>query len=157
MKGKESWEKLETARKELAQKLDKAVGAMGQLLGPLKGLDDDQKAAVVALVRLTRTAMLAERPAAKVDKGILQRFEGAIYQYCPDLKVLPSMGDPCFEATLEYLKALKSCKDEEEPRDEDECWEAHGPGGAATECAMKELEEAFPGILGEDPFPQPIK
>jgi len=158
--GKKSKQELENARKKLANELDKFVKASRNLLEPLKGLNDTQIAALVTLGYSMRVIMLAGRPTAKVDKVILSRFKEVVDEVCPPLGNVAISKDPCFEATVSYLSALKKCEDD--GRDEDECFEAWGPGGQAVMCTMKELEnmrgqlaDIFGRLKPPRPFPWP--
>jgi hypothetical protein len=158
--GNENRRELEEARQQLARELDSLVKASGDLLEPLKGLDESQIAAVVTLGFAMRVVMLAGRPAAKIDRGILTQLEETIYEVCPPLGSISISRDPCLEASIQYAQALKECQDE--GRDEDNCPEAWGYGGQTVMCAMKEVEEMkrqIEDILGgmepPRPFPWP--
>ncbi len=153
---------LDTARQELANELDKLVKVSRNLLEPLKNLDESQIAALVTFDHLMRIVQLAGRPAANIDEEILNRLNGVINEICPPLARVGIIKDPCFEASISYVSALKKCREEDPPRDEDECFEAWGPGTQAVMCTMRELEEMkgqIGDILGRlkppSPFPWP--
>lgn len=155
-------QELENAREKLANELDEFVKASRNLLEPLKELNETQIAALVTLGFSIRVILLAGRPTANIDQGILAGFKEVVDEICPPLGKVAISKDPCFDATVSYVSALKKCKDEDPPRDEDECFEAWGPGAQAVMCTMKELEEMkgqladiFGRLKPPRPFPWP--
>ena len=132
---------LKNARQLLSNELHKFVKASGNLLEPLKELNDTQVAALVTLGFSIRIIMLAGRAATNLHKDILRDFKEVVDEICPPLGKVAIDQDPCFESTVSYVSALKSCEDEDPPRDEEECFEAWGPGAQAVMCIMKELED----------------
>lgn len=151
---------LEDARKKLASELDKFMQVSRNLLEPLKELNEYQIAALVTLAYSMRVIMLARRPATKIPEGILARFKEVVDEYCPPLRELAISKDPCLEATLSYIEALKKCQDE--GLTEDDCPDAWEHGGRAVMCTMKELEEMkgklgdiFGGLKPPRPLPWP--
>ena len=136
---KKDVKRLKIAREKLAKQLNGLIKASEKLLEPLKDLDEEQTAALVALVYSTRLIMFAGRPAAKLDKRILARFKRAVDEICPPLGTISVSRDPCFEASVQYVQALKKCEDE--GRSEEECFEAGRYGAQAVGCTMEELEE----------------
>ena len=159
---KKDRESLDKARQMLANELNKLAKVSGSLLEPLKDLDELQIAALVTFGHLIRIIQLAGRPTMNIDEGILNRLNGIIDGICPPLGRVELSRDPCFDASVSYASALQKCRDEDPPRDEDECFEAWGPGAQSVMCTMRELEE-MKGQLGDifgrlrppRPFPWP--
>ncbi len=159
---KKSGVSLDTARQELANELDKLVKVSRNLLEPLRKLHESQIAALVTFGHLMRIVQLAGRPSANIDEGTLDRLNGVIDEICPPLGRAGITKDPCFDASITYVSALKKCQEEDPPRDEDECFEAWGSGAQAVMCTMKALEE-MKGQIGDIlgrlkppiPFPWP--
>ena len=123
-------QKVLDARKSLEESLNQVVGATGKLLEPLEGLSDEQRDAVVMLGLLTQGIMLAKRPAANMQEDILVAFKDEVDSICPPLGTLAISRDPCFEATVAYLLALKDR--EEKGLTEAECPKSGGPGAVAV-------------------------
>ncbi len=154
---KEGRQELLDARKSLEESLNQVVGATSKLLEPLKGLSDEQRDAVVMLGLMMQGVALAKRPPAKMSEDILVQFKEELDGICPPLGKVAISKDPCFEATVSYLSALKKCEDE--GRNEDECPDAWGPGGMAVMCTMKMLEEMkteIGALLRRQKPPKPI-
>lgn len=154
---KKNKQELENSRQKLENELDGYVKVLGNLLEPLKELNETQVAALVTLGFSMRAIMLAGRPTARIDEGILARFKEVVDEICPPLGKVTISKDPCFEATVSYLSALKECEDE--GRNEDECPKAWGYGAQAVMCTMKELEEMkgqLVDIFGRLKPPRPI-
>lgn len=154
---KEDRNKLQEARGSLAQSIDQIVNATPQFLEPLKDLSADQKGAVVILGMLVQSIALAKRPHTKVSEISLATFQREVDGICPPLGKIAIAEDPCFDATVSYISALKDCEDE--GRDEEDCPEAWGPGAQAVMCAMEKINEMKRGIgelLGRQDPPKPI-
>lgn len=154
---KEERQKLLKARKSLEQSLKQVAVATGKLLEPLRGLSDEQRDSVVMLGLIMQGIALAKRPQAKMSEDILVQFKHEIDGICPPLGEVSISKDPCFEATVSYLSALKECEDE--GRNEDDCPKAWGPGYQAVVCTMKMIEEMKREIgirLGRQRPPKPI-
>lgn len=153
----ESRRELLEVRKSLEGILNHVVSATARLLEPLKGLSDEQRDAVVILGLVMRGIALAKRPPAKTSEAILVRFKEEINEICPPLGEVALSKDPCFEATVSYLLALKKCQDE--GHNEGECPDAWGPGATAVMCTMKMIEEMKTDIgtlLGRQRPPKPV-
>jgi hypothetical protein len=153
---------LENARQKLANELDKLVKVSENLLAPLKAVNENQMAALVMLGFSVRLILLAGRPTANLDQRILEDFKVVIDDICPPLGEVAISKDPCFETSISYASALQQCQNEDPPRDEDECFEAWGPGAQAVMCTMRELEEMrgrlediFGRLKPPRPFPWP--
>jgi len=154
---REKGQQLEDARKALEEKLDQIVSSTGYLLEPLKTLSELQIGAVVTLGLLMQGVRLANRPAARLREDILARFSEEVDSICPPLGKITVSEDPCFEATVQYLLALKKC--EEKGIEEALCRDAHGPGAGAVYCTMEEIENLQGVIedwLGRFDPPRPI-
>ncbi|UCC40309.1 MAG: hypothetical protein JSV96_02310 [Candidatus Aminicenantes bacterium] len=154
---KEGREKLLELRASLEKSLKQVVGATGKLLEPLRGLSDEQRDSVVMLGLIMQGIALVKRPAARIGEDILVQFKQEIDGICPPLGEITISKDPCFEATVAYLTALKKCQDD--GLSEEECPEAHGPGGAAVMCTMKKIDDMKREIgtmLGRQRPPKPI-
>ena len=159
---KERRQELFEARKSLEKILSQVAGATGKLLETLKELSDEQRDAVVILGMITQGIALAKRPQTNMSENILIQLKEEIDGICPPLGKLAISKDPCFEATVSYVSALKKCEDE--GRDEDECYDAWGPGYAAVMCTMKMIEEMkreigtlLNGQRPPKPIPWPIE
>lgn len=149
-------EKLEQARGNLTKQLEQLVGATGYLLEPLKSLKEDQVAAVVMLSLLTNEIMGARTVLPKTGKILVDRFKKELVGICPEFgRVIRT--DPCFDATVGYLGALKKCEDE--GRSERNCPEALNYEGKMAHCVMERVEERRRIIVdilkGQKP-PRPI-
>lgn|GEM_PF-2311399 len=162
--GKEERASLDTARRELANELGKLEKVSRDLLEPLKTLDERQVVALVALVHFIRIVQLAGRPAAKIDEAVLTRLDGMIGEIRPPLGKAQITKDPCLEATASYLSALQECREEDPPKDEDECPDAWGPAGQSLTCTMEALEEMKGQLIDmigrlepPGPIPWPIR
>jgi len=136
---KEKRKRAEQARKELIGKLEPMIKATSYLLEPLKSLSEEQVAAVVTLSLLTQGVMSAARMLPKSKKDIVGRFTKELVGICPEFQ-RSIRSDPCFDAEVSYVSALKKCQDE--GRGEDDCLEAHGWMSALASCGMKELEKS---------------
>lgn len=142
---KKNKQELENARKKLAIEIDNYVKALGNLLKPLKDLNESQIAALIALGFSIRIIMLVRRPTTRIDEMIFKRFKEVIDDICPPLGKVTISKDPCFDATVSYLSSLKQCQ--HEGRDEDKCFEAWEPGAQALNCTMKELDRMKKQLL----------
>ena len=157
MMEKERKQELFEARKSLEKILGQVVGATGKLLEPLRKLSDEQRDAVVILGLIMRGIVLAKRPTTKMSEDILIQLKEEVDGICPPLGGVAISKDPCFEASVSYVSALKECEDE--GRDEDECPDAWGPGYAAVMCTMKMIEEMkreIGTLLNRQKPPKPI-
>jgi len=156
--GKQDRERLLEARKSLEISVGQVADATSRLLEPLRDLNDEQRDAVVMLGLLIQGIALIKRPPAMMSEDILLRFKEELDAICPPLGEVALSMDPCFDATVSYLSALKDCEDE--GRSEAECPEAWGPGAQAVMCTMKMLEEkikpAIGTLLGGQKPPKPI-
>jgi hypothetical protein len=144
-------------RKLAEQAFGEVLHATKELLAPLKDLTVPQKDAVVALGLLARVASLGRRPSINVPQAVLEQFAADVDRVCPPLGKGAVSKDPCLEATLSYMSALKDC--EEDGRTEDKCQEAWGPAAAALACVMKEIDGLKREIgerLGRQVPPRPI-
>ena len=154
---KEGIQELLDARKSLEESLNQVVGATSKLLEPLKGLNDDQRDAVVMLGLMMQSITLAKRPPAKISEYILVQFKEELDEICAPMGKVAISKDPCLEATASYLSALKKCEDE--GQNEANCPDAWGPASSAVMCTMKIIEEMKTDIVallvGQKP-PKPI-
>jgi len=140
---KEKRKRAEQARKELRKKLEPMIKATSYLLEPLKSLNEEQVAAAVTLSLLTQGVTGAARVLPKSGKDIVASFKKELVGVCLEFgRVIRS--DPCFDAEVAYVSALKKCEDE--GRSEGDCWEAHGQMGTLAQCGMKKLEK-LKGII----------
>lgn len=149
--------KLQEAREAIAESVDQLIKATPQLLKPLEDLSPMQKDAVAILGMLIQSIALAKRPHTKISESDLNVFKEEVDGICPPLGAFTISEDPCFSATVDYLSALMKCEDE--GRDEEECFEAFGPGAQAVMCAMEKIEEMkheIGGLLGRQDPPGPI-
>ena len=156
---KSDMESLTKARQDINTEYKKFAKAAGQLLEPLKKIDDKQVAALATFGYLTRAIHLANRPSLSIDSGTLKQFTDLVDQICPPLGEVSIAKDPCFEASVAYASALVSCRNDDPPRDEDECFEAWGNGAQAVMCAMQDIENmkgVIGGFLGGIRPPQPF-
>lgn len=154
---KEGRQKLLEARKSLEKSLKQVVGATSKLLEPLKGLNDEQRDAVVMLGLMVDVIALAKRPTAKLSEGVLMQFKDQVDGICPPLGEVSISKDPCLDATTSYLSALKKCQDD--GKSEAECSDAWGPGGTAVMCTMEKIETVkheIEVLLGRQVPPKPI-
>lgn len=145
------------ARKSLESSVNQVVDATRELLEPLRQLNDEQRDAVVMLGLLMQGFALTRRPPARLREDISVRFQEQLDGICPPLGTAVIAKDPCFEATVAYVSALVDC--EEDGRDEDECYDAWGPGFAAVTCAMEKIEQMKAEIgvmLARQEPPRPI-
>ena len=145
------------AGRSLEKSVSQLVGATSRLLEPLTNLNDEQRDAVVMLGLLMHGFALAKRPPTKMSENTLARFKKELDAICPPLGEVAISKEPCFEATVSYVSALKKCEDE--GRSEEECFEAWGPGAQAVMCAMKMIEELkveIGTLLGRQTPPKPI-
>lgn len=125
------------AQKKLEIKLDQMVKATDSLLEPLKKLNKEQMGAVVAFGYLIQGVKLSDP--YPFGKDIKKRFEVELHNIFPDIPFVIERSDPCFDATVEYLIALKNCS--KDHKKEEECPEAEVPGAQARVCTMKRLDK----------------
>jgi len=148
---------LQKARKAIDESFDQLIKATPQLLKPLDDLSPMQKDAVAILGMLVQSIGLAKRPHTKISDASMNVFKEVVDEICPPLGAITISEDPCFNATVDYLTALKECQDE--GKDEEDCPDAWGPGGQAVMCAMEKIEEMkheIGGLLGRQEPPSPI-
>jgi len=152
---KEKRKRAEQARMELRKKLVPMIKATSYLLQPLKSLNEEQVAAVVTLSLLTQGVTGAARVLPKSGKDIVASFKKELVEICPEFG-RSIRSDPCFDAEVAYVSALRKCEDE--GRGESECPEAYGWMGALVQCDMKKLENLkgiIKDIRGELKPPKP--
>ena len=143
-------------------KLLQMVEGSDSLLGSLKSLNDEQRAAVSTAIILTREITAIEASGARFDKKIGEKYMVVIEKYCPDLpRTSFSRGIPCFDQTVAYLSALKDC--EEDNKTESECLEAQVAGSSLAACQFDALLERI-GLIrkmfrrtGPRPLPIPYR
>lgn len=156
---RKDYEQLLMKRKQLAGRVHELADKSGELLAPLRSLTEEQATVVAILGYLWQISALARRPQFAIDKNILRRFQDQFITICPQLPPDFVMGDPCFNAMVDYGVALAKC--EGENRTEEECHESWGPLHDSLACAMAKIEElgerlkemVQPG--GEEPWPPP--
>ncbi len=139
------------------------IKSIAYIKEPLKNLTDDQRAAVSALLVITRVASQQEYSLGSKTKSLLDGIWVDIPELCPPLpeSTLKRFGD-CRDQEMDYGVSWSKCRDEE--KSEEECDEENaGELSAAVMCRMKEIEElanlikVIPGRKWPpQPFPWPI-
>lgn len=132
---------------------------------PLKNLSEEQVASVIALSYLAQGIALANSPTVTLPEDIETRFKDEIGSVSPGLS---RVGDAssiflaCFDQSVACASALASCRNEDPPRSEEDCFESWGPCGQEVMCWMRELEamrgrinDIFGGLRPPKPIPWP--
>ena len=145
----------------LAQQMVQSVAYIGE---PLKDLNDEQLAAVAALVVMTRVVAQSEGAEAISSSSLVEGFWAEIVEICPPMpkRIQRELGG-CFDEELAYAQSMSRCLDE--GKTEEECErEAAGELSAAVMCRMEQIEELkgfiwrIPGRRWPPgPFPWPVE
>jgi len=155
---KASRQHLLDTRKSLKKNLSHVANATSKLLKPLKNLSSEQKDAVVILGLIMQSITSAKQPPVRMsNKVVLTQFREILDGICPPLGTVVITRDPCIDATVSYLLALKDCEDK--GRKEADCPEAWEPGAEVSMCALKMVEEVkveIGTLLRKRKHPMPI-
>lgn len=154
--------KLKEARSSLNKELKQLAKASGELLEPLKKLDDSQIASLAAFGQILNVLGTSRQHGLGLDKASLKSLTQSLIEICPPMQEFELSRGGCLDAEIAYVSALSRCRDEDPPKTEEECPEAWGYGGQAAMCHLDQLIE-MKRNLGElwnrqkppRPFPWP--
>jgi cell division protein ZapA (FtsZ GTPase activity inhibitor) len=144
----------------LAKQMVQSVAYMGE---PLKSLNDEQLAAVAALLVMTRLAAQSEGIEALASADLSEGFWVEVPEICPPMPsaIQRKLGG-CLDEELAYAMSMAGCL--ADGKSEDECErDAAGEAAAAAMCRMRQVEE-MRRIIGRipgrqwppGPFPWPV-
>ncbi len=151
-------------REQIEQAVDRMIGLADQLLKPLSSLSDEQTRAVVALFSLTRSVEQINVTLPDRGKGALDKFRtelgkanSMLANICPVPPTRELSLDPCFQAQMDYGKALAECE-KEGKHDDADCPDAWKYTAILLDCAMQKIEsmrKEIDIILGGRHGPRP--
>jgi hypothetical protein len=122
----------------LEHELNYLVEITNNFVEPMKKLDEIQIAIMSILLWQVQSITRGSIVLGKRGEVILNQYIAKLSEICPDLPKIELIGDPCFDAEVGYVSALKKCRDE--GIREEECDEANGYMGVLMDCAMAKIE-----------------
>lgn len=128
-------------RAQLAQATKRLQSAVEPVAAPLRNLNEEQRASVVALFYLTSSLRVANTAHAQSPQESVTQFGHALGTVSPQLTPIGeprAVGNPCFGESISCASALAGC--EKKGVNEQDCKESYVPCGQQVACAMREIE-----------------
>lgn len=144
------------------EEMHRVVAASGAILEPLRTLNHEQQVAAVSLALIVQGVAAYQISRLAPDITVVAGFRRTLAEVSP---LFGRMGDAvsvvmaCMDESIAYASVLASCENEDPPRQEDECFEAWGPGGEEIQClmrALQNLQRDINGLIGQLDPPRPI-
>ena len=151
-------------RQRVRDGVARLVKASGQLLEPLRGLNEEQVASSVILSVLTMGVMKARSSSVNLGDEPVRQLEVELGNISPGLSpvvdIERSFVFSSLDESVACATALARC--DADGRSEEECGEAWGPCSEESLCIMRALEglrgrisEILGGLRPPRPFPGP--
>ncbi len=161
-KSKKEYQQLQEARQRVRDDVARLIKATGQLLEPLRDLNEEQVASSVILSLLAMGVMKARSSSVNLGDEAVRQLEAELENISPGLSLVVdierSLMFACLDETIACAVALAQC--EADGISEEECIESWGPCSREFLCiwgALKGLRVSISEILGglKPPRPSP--
>lgn len=126
------------------------IQSLDYIKQPLGTLDREQRAAVAALVMMTRVAAQQQSLGAK-DSTLIDKMWVEIPDFCPPIpEVSMNLFGDCRDQEMAYATSMARCLEDGDKSEADCEKESYGDLTAAVMCRMQEIE-ALAGVIREIP------